>query len=535
MNLLAQLSHEALALVCRKADQRFEKQRHQLERVQRQKLAKILKQINFPVDQRGRQGAIDSYEKFAATLPVTRYSHWKERIENTRQGNDALSRSKLVRYQPTSGSSESIKFIPYYQAFLDELDGAIGPWLSSMYRAHPRLKKGSHYWSISWLPESQRHLLTDKNLNDDSVLLDWGKRLLSQYTQAVPSDVAFAGSADDALFATLCYLIADANLSMLSVWSPTFAIQLLDNVHLWGDEIAAVLTLGHWGLRASSLSQIKAPKAPARANTLHSLLSKPFMDWQALWPNLCLVSCWDTAGAKAWAQQLQDRLPFARFEGKGLWATEGVVTLPYNGHYPLAYQSHFYEFENLTTGKIVPSWQLQIGDEVSPILTTGSGLLRYCMDDHLVVSEFYGSLPCFTFKGRRFGVDLVGEKLDPSTALAALQNSAKPIKDCKPVSLLAIDTEGQAKPYYLAVFEGTAAQAPAAATVDDQLKLNFHYELARNLGQLAPVEVICVEDGWHYYKQLAMQSGMIEGNIKPEPLKKIHINALKQAGASIKI
>jgi hypothetical protein len=61
MNLLAKLSHEALALVCRKADQRFEKQSHQLERVQRQKLAKILKQINFPTDQRSSQGAINRY------------------------------------------------------------------------------------------------------------------------------------------------------------------------------------------------------------------------------------------------------------------------------------------------------------------------------------------------------------------------------------------------------------------------------------------------------------------------------------------
>lgn len=525
MNLFAQVSHQALALVCRKADQRFKNQRKRLEQVQRKKLGKILKQLHLTKTQQ----RIKNYESFAAQLPLTRYSDWKTRIEQMRQGNQGLSRSKLVRYQPTSGSSESIKFIPYYQDFLNELDAAIGPWLSSMYRLHPKLKQGSHYWSISWLPESQRHLLTDANLNDDSVLLDWGKRILSQYTQAVPSDVAFADSADDALFATLCYLVADAHLSMLSVWSPTFALQLLDNMPMWGSDIVQVLTTGSWGKRQHSLAEVKAPKARSRARVLERLLAKPLMDWQALWPNLCLVSCWDTAGAKAWAQQLQTRLPFAGFEGKGLWATEGVVTIPYDGHYPLAYQSHFYEFENLTTGKIVPSWELQVGDEVSPILTTGSGLVRYCMDDHLVVSEFYGSLPCFTFKGRRFGVDLVGEKLDPSSALSTLHSVAQTVQHCKPVSLLAIDTEGQAKPYYLAVFEGAMQNQPCATLIDNHLKQNFHYELARNLGQLAPAQVVCVDDGWQYYKQLAMHSGMIEGNIKPEPLKKIHMNALNSA------
>lgn len=514
-------------LACRNADWRFRNDWLALEQVQRKKLATILKQLHLPKTPH----PVKTYESFAAQMPITRYGDWKTRIEQMREGGNHLSRAKLVRYQPTSGSSESIKFIPYYQDFLNELDAAIGPWLSSMYRLHPKLKQGSHYWSISWLPESQRHLLTDSNLNDDSVLLDWGKRILSQYTQAVPSDVAFADSADDALFATLCYLVADANLSMLSVWSPTFALQLLDNMPAWGNDMVKVLNTGNWGLRQQSLSKVQAPKSRGRARVLARLLKSPVMDWQALWPNLCLVSCWDTAGAKAWAQQLQARLPFAGFEGKGLWATEGVVSIPYNGHYPLAYQSHFYEFENLKTGKIVPSWELQLGDEVSPILTTGSGLLRYCMDDHLVVSEFYGSLPCFTFKGRRFGVDLVGEKLDPSSAMNSLQKAAQTVQHCKPVSLLAIDTEGQAKPYYLAVFEGNSQNQPCALYIDNYLKQNFHYELARNLGQLAPAQSICVDDGWQYYKQLAMQSGMIEGNIKPEPLKKIHINALKNTSA----
>ncbi len=522
MNLLAHASHQALKLVCRNADQRFKKQCLRLEQVQRQKLAKILSQLHLFETQEG----IKQYESFAAQWPLTRYSDWKERIEHMRQGQQGLSRSKLVRYQPTSGSSESIKFIPYYQDFLNELDSAIGPWLSSMYHLHPKLQRGSHYWSISWLPESQRHLLTDTNLNDDSVLLGWGKRILSQYTQAVPSEVAFADSAEDALFATLCYLVADAHLSMLSVWSPTFALQLLDNIPLWGEEIVQVLSTGHWGKRQQSLAQVRAPKSRSRAYVLERLLKKTLIDWQALWPDLCLVSCWDTAGATTWAQQLQSRLPFAKFEGKGLWATEGVVTIPYDGHYPLAYQSHFYEFENLVTGKIVPSWQLKLGDEVSPILTTGSGLIRYCMDDHLVVSKFYGSLPCFTFKGRRFGVDLVGEKLDPDAALKTLQRAAQSVADCKPVSLLAIDTQGQAKPYYLAVFEGGKNNLPCAKLVDHCLKQNFHYELARNLNQLAPAQSICVDDGWQYYKQLAMHSGMIEGNIKPEPLKKIYINDL---------
>lgn len=523
MSILTPASHHALQLACRRADRRFSQERFHLERIQREKLQQILNQAVWPAGQHRPR----TYEEFAAALPLTRYRDWKPRIEAMRDGDSALSKSPLVRFQPTSGSSESIKFIPYTKQFLSEMDAAIGPWLSSMYRLFPKLKNGSHYWSVSWLPESQREVLKGENLNDDSALLDISKRILSKYTQAVPSEVAFAAGADDALFATLCYLVATPKLSMMSVWSPTFALQLMDRLTDWGREIAQVLYQGDWGRRAESLINLDAPKSKKRARVLTQLLDRGQLDLQQLWPHLALISSWDTAGAVVWANQLRDRVPHAGFEGKGLWATEGVVTLPYNGQYPLAYQSHFYEFENLETGDIVPSWELKLGDHVSPILTCGNGLLRYCMDDHLAVDGFFGHIPCFTFQGRRFGVDLVGEKLDPSVATQVMQRLTDH-RAVRPVSLLAIDTVGQAKPYYLALFEGQAQDAPSADELDQQLRGHFHYELARDLGQLDRPQIVCTDDGWAYYKKLAMQDGMIEGNIKPEPLKKIQLKALRR-------
>ena len=62
---------------------------------------------------------------------------------------------------------------------------------------------------------------------------------------------------------------------------------------------------------------------------------------------LALISAWDTSSSASWAQQLQQVIqPMLAFQGKGLWATrEGVVTFPLTPvQYPLALQSHFYEF-----------------------------------------------------------------------------------------------------------------------------------------------------------------------------------------------
>lgn len=517
-------SHLIMKNWCETSERSFKKNANHLEASQRQILSTILKTSTLT-----RKENISNYEEFIAFFAPSRYSDWREEITEYREQESSLSISKLIRFQPTSGSSEQIKFIPYTQLFLDQLDHAIAPWLASMYRKCPALKYGTHYWSVSWLPESQRQALKDKNLNDDSALLSVGKRILSKFTQAVPSNVAFAANADDALFATLCYLVANHNLALISVWSPTFALQLLDRLEALQYEVVQVLESGSWGLRQAYLAQIKAPFSSKSAKRLIAATDGHQIDFKKLWPKLSLISSWDTAGSKAWAEKLQQRLPFVQFEGKGLWATEGVVTIPYNGLYPLAYQSHFYEFEYLEgeqQGKIIPSWELKIGDVVSPIISSGNGLLRYCLDDCLLVTGFFEQVPCFEFQGRRFGVDLVGEKLAPETAQQLLSHLNK--TDSKAISLLAIDTQQQSKPFYCVLFEGEIHHSVDHQYIDSILRQNFHYELARNLGQLDLPQIRQAHDGWAAYKKLVMSDGLIEGNIKPEPLKKISLNSLER-------
>jgi hypothetical protein len=523
-NVLTRVSHSILRRWCNYSDKVFKQNINQLENIQRQKLTSILENSVLASEQR-----VDHYNLFALTFPVSRYSDWRDIINVYKTGKSSLSKSSLVRFQPTSGSSEQIKFIPYTKLFLDELDHAIAPWLASLYRKYPKLENGTHYWSVSWLPESQREVLKDKNLNDDSTLLSVGKRILSKFTQAVPSNVAFATNADDALFATICYLVADQNLSMISVWSPTFALQLLERIEQYKQEICTVLATGSWGKREVSLKNVKCPFSPEQAAILQYIQLSPNIDFKLLWPKLCLVSSWDTAGSKEWAKKLQQRLYFVQFEGKGLWSTEGVVTIPYNNFYPLAYQSHFYEFEYLEgeqQGKIIPSWELKANDLVSPIISTGNGLLRYCLDDCLRVTNFIGQIPCFEFQGRRFGVDMVGEKLAPEMAQQLLEQLSN--EKNKAISLLAVDTQQKSKPFYCVLFEGIVSEAMSPDHIDTLLRQNFHYELARDLGQLDQPKILQVLNGWESYKQLVMHDGMIEGNIKPEPLKKITLNSFKQ-------
>lgn len=527
--MLTSLTHHALRLACWQADRRFSSQRNQLEQVQRQKLSALLQRLSPECGAASTMG----WSEFRDSVPLSRYSDWKTRIEAQREGKLQLVDSPLQRYQPTSGSSEALKLIPYTKGFLGELDSAIGPWLSSLYRQHPGIATGRHYWSVSWLPESQRKLL-DGNFNDDSKLLGVAKRVLSARSQAVPSGVAFAGKADDAMFATLAWLVAQDDLRMLSVWSPTFALQQLESLAQWAPELALVLERGNWGARAESLRSVPVPHRPDRARRLTTLAGlSPAELAQRLWPELALVSAWDTADAAPWAAQLRLALPQAAFEGKGLWATEGVVTIPYEGLYPLAYQSHVYEFERLSDGFVLAPWELREGDEVSPVISGGNGLLRYRLDDRLAVSGFMGEVPCFQFLGRRFGVDLVGEKMSPDAARQVLAEAALET-DVEPVSLLAVDARGEGRSRYVALFANAGADIPLgsneslAKAVEQKLRRHFHYDLARDLHQLEPAAAIVVADGWALYQSIAMATGMIEGNIKPESVRRVPLTVLRQ-------
>lgn len=532
--LLSRGLHQATRHVSRAGEQAFRDALLNPERVQRQRLARILEHTGSFVAEKG--WSLDrntSWEVFSARVPVTDYTDWATEIERQRQtGERRLSRMTVKRYQPTSGSTSKVKWIPYTQAYLSELDQAISPWLTDMYLRHPGIARGRHYWSFSWMPTELRQTAA-ADVNNDLQLLASGKRQLMSAVKAVPDSIALADTSDDSQFATLAYLLVSEDLSLLSVWSPTFALSLFDRLSVLRDELATVLKCGHWGNRASCLRNVQCPRS--------TLVAARLKQWDGrltpgalsrFWPKLALISAWDTSTSAIWAQQLQNLFPDAAFQGKGLWATEGVVTIPYQGRYPLAVTSHFYEFQDIEDGTILPAWKLETGQRVRPLLTTGSGLLRYGMKDHLRVTDRLGECPCFEFLGRADGVDMVGEKLSPESAMQVLDLVYRRYRETdglRPISLLAAvnGTASSPTPFYWMLCECTGAieegrkqalEQEISARLETELQGYFHYKLARDLGQLGRAQVFIDANAREVYQERGLRRGMISGDIKIEPL-----------------
>ena len=513
--------HRLLKMAAWPGERRFAAGRARLENVQRQKLALLLRKVAAcEVGQRRGIASDWRWETFAEQLPVSDYEEWRDSVNRAREtGGNALIQSPVVRYQPTSGSTSAIKWVPYTRQFLSELDSAISPWIVDLYRQFPRLRQGRHYWSMSWVPTSLRDNMRE-DINDDIQLMSMGKRLLAGATQAVPQDVSLARTSEDSLFATLAYLISDSSLSMLSIWSPTFGLGLLKSMAMWREELAEVLASGSWGKRMQGSHTQCCPRSPRAAELLRQWEGRLSADFfMTLWPSLALVSAWDTAASGAWARQLHALLPQAAFQGKGLWATEGVVTIPYQGQHTLAYRSHVYEFQDPSDGTIYAPWELEPGQEVMPLLSTGSGLLRYRLKDLVRVDGLPGGIPALTFLGRAGTTDLVGEKLTAAALDASLSQVTLPPKTL-PVCTVAVDDTGGGTPGYVLLLEGESAESEKVArALDASLQQHFHYQLARNLEQLAPLRCVIHPDMRERYLQQCRERGMIEGNIKMESLQ----------------
>jgi len=515
-------AHRLTEIGCYFSNTRFEKALRQPELFQRKRLHQLLKRLHTSAyaTQLGLS-AQDTYEQFQKRTPIVQYEEIIPWVQQQRSGEGALH-PDCRRFQPTSGSTSKIKWIPYSPEFLNELDEAISPWLISLFANHPGIRSGRHYWSLSWIPTEQRASLSS---SDDRDFFPLWKRILWSLTQAGSPLIANADTIDSATFATATYLCSATDLSMISVWSPTFALSLFEGIRKHRHLLSETLATGRWPEPYAQALEVHVPhpgKSSASSQILRTWNGELRPDFlNHLWPNLSLISAWDTSSSRSWALQLAELLPHAAFEGKGLWATEGVVTIPYFGKMTAAVTSHFMEWRDLDTQQIHPTWELRSGQIVQPILSTGSGLLRYALSDQLRVTGKNQNTPTLEFLGRMGESDLAGEKISPQFALQALQKfeGLTGLRAC----LLIADPKTLTYTLWLEIpkngqLPDSLQSARLAEQADQILRESFHYALARELKQIQPTQIQFTSNFLQDYQQLALKKGMIEGNLKFEPL-----------------
>ncbi len=463
--------------------------------------------------------------QLADAAPTTTWEDIAADIDAMAGGASGVrTRHEVVRFERSGGSSGAQKLLPMTRPFLADLQRGLAPWLFDLYRRHPSLRTTSSYWSIS--PMGKKAAPTAGGIPvgavDDSEYLPAPlAALLRQVLVAVPA-LAELPDVESCRYATLRLLIARPDLGFISVWSPTFLTLLLQDLARHGHRLVEDLAFGTCRIPgadervADVVARLPLTADPVRADLLRRRLAAAGrLDPLEVWPRLSLVSLWTDGESARFAAEVATALPGVALQGKGLLATEGIVSIPLvDAPGPvLCVDSHVYEFRH-DDGRVVPAWALADGDEVEVLLSTTAGLLRYRLGDRVRVVGHVGDTPCLRFLGRAGTVgDLVGEKLSSDFVTRVLDEVGAELG--RPRFALLAPTRAAPLRYRL-YLEGPAPGVGArfAAAVDAALAAGHPYRYARELGQLAPVELVLIEHGVARYEAWRVARGQRAGDIK---------------------
>lgn len=510
---------------------------HHVERTQARVLRRILRRnASTEFGRRHGFGTIRSPAEFKS-VPLTEYEDYADAVNRVMVGAaGVLTADPVQALMPTSGSTQATKLIPYTASLRREFRAAIDAWVGSVYLAHPSLLGGKHYWSISpttRCPVTAAGSSVPVGFGDDAEYLGRLQRRMSRTLFAVPVEVARVTDQRSFEYLTLLFLLRERNLRLISVWHPSFLTVLVRAIpanlasivrDLETGVISEDLEVGD-ELRCELNSKLEPDKV--RAQELKGVDLDRYDFPRRFWPALRLISCWTEGRSEPWVSDLRRWFPESEIQGKGLTATEGIVSLPFGaeGKKVCAVGSHFLEFIDEHGGQVKNAWELKDGRSYSVVLTTSGGLYRYRLHDLVRVTGFHNKAPCLEFISRDNLVsDLVGEKLNACHVEACL----RAVEECLHIRFTfamvapGLGHEGVGYALYLQLPTSSFVDpAVIGAAVENRLRGNYHYQHARRLGQLLPLRVVSLEgDAMAVYRRCMMEKGMKAGDIKVTPLSK---------------
>ncbi len=413
--------------------------------------------------------SLSDEQSYQCRVPVHRYEELAPLIERMAAGEaNVLTADSPIAFERTGGSSGGAKLIPCTAESLAAIQRGIFAWLEDLLAARPAIMEGRTYWSIS--PAARQAEVTPSGVPigfaTDAAYFG---PVIGSYIGAllaVPPSVAAIHDISEWRKTTLASLCAAEDLTLISIWSPTFLLELLRDTDV----------------------------SPAE-----------------MWPALDTISCWTDASSRPFARALAEKFSGVHMQGKGLLATEGVVTIPLEAcEYPvLAIESGFFEFID-DAGCVRLCDEVQTGEEYQVLITNHAGLYRYAIGDRVRVRGWFHKTPTLEFVGRdSLASDLCGEKLTDAfvtETIAGVTGFAMLVPDAgrHPCYRLILDAAVHSSEQALFIARG----------MDDRLQRNPQYRYARELGQLGPVKPALMEDPLQRFHQSAAAAGKRLGDIK---------------------
>lgn len=461
--------------------------------------------------------SIKTVAEYRERVPICTYDDIASDVDAQGRGLRQLCSEPVCFFEETGGSTGGVKRIPFTPSALRAMQRGVEPWLSDLIGHRPGIGKGVGYWSVSPATRTDRRTQAGTPIGSDSDLAFLRAELRQAFaaTLATPAEIATHTDAEDWRFATLLSLVSQENLRLVSIWSPSFFSVLLEALPHCFDRLQKLLCDQRPSGESSVIEQLAMFSVADRSATSRRLtraLANAHLDTNRLWPQLDTISCWTHGPAAGPARELATLFPNVFMQGKGLLATEGIVSLPLMAAAMpvLAVQSAFFEFVD-EHDRCLLAHELELGATYRVVMTTWSGLYRYDLGDTVRIYGRHRGAPMLEFIGRQGVVsDICGEKLNDAFVSRCL-------KDIKGFAVVA-----PAKKGYCLFVDGrmfSDDELPELeGRIEENLAGNPQYGYARKIGQLDRLHAVRVDRPADLYLKRKADLGQKLGGIKPVAL-----------------
>jgi hypothetical protein len=484
---------------------------------------------------------IHSLRAYQERVPPATYADFDDLIQRIAAGeNNVLTAERVQLLEPTSGTTGGEKLIPYTAGLRRQFQRGIAAWIADLFSRRAAVRRGRAYWSISPALGVSRRSSGGLPIGfaDDAEYLGRAASFALRRLLVVPGAVARLPEMTACRYCTLLFLLAAEDLSLISIWNPTFFLVLLDLLTPWHERLCDDLRCGQINppeplpsdlAAALSAGLRPAPRRAAYLNQIFRSTGTLTDQLRLVWPKLALVSCWADASAGQFVPHLRELLPGVEIQPKGLLATEAFVSLPLVGQTgaALAVRSHVFEFEEIAGGVFKLAHELDRGGRYRVLVTTAGGLYRYQLRDEVEIVGFHHQCPLLRFLGKGDQIsDLVGEKLAEQHVRLVLERMAS-LASLRPRFMLLVPVLERPPRYHLylqgpSVDDAALMLPQICRELQAGLEENPYYRHAVAAGQLAPVAASILEpegeSAWLVYERRSLERGQKSGDIKPVAL-----------------
>ncbi len=457
--------------------------------------------------------------EFRKRLPITDYEYFRPYIDQLKSGNHSAllgSKSNLLMFTLSSGTTADSKFIPITKQFLDDYRRGWQIWGIWAFDDHPSMNAKN----IVQLSSDHNKFQTDAGspCGNISGLAAATQRRFVRFMYTVPYIVAKIDDPDAKYYTSLRLAVADANVGLITTANPSTLIHLAQMADSEKESLIRDIADGTLSDRFAVAAEIRRQLASrvskrntARARQLEELVDRTGrLSPRDYWPELDIAAVWTSGSCGAYISSLRSHYGDIVVRDHGLSASEGRMTIPMadeGSEGILDLVTHFFEFVpeseyGSEKPTVLEAYELKEDENYYILLTTSYGFYRYDICDVVRCVGFHNTTPLLKFlhKGAHIS-NITGEKLSESQIVDAIRTCTDAI-DIKFEHFTVIPSWGEPPRYQLMVEQidlpALRIAEELTKNIDDRLQeLNCEYREKRLSGRLAQVETVpLVQDTW---------------------------------------